>query len=541
MFGGFVNSLQISAVDGSFLGSQIFSLGAGAFPESLAAESSGKFLYVSLFNSVVILSVDPSTGVLTPTSASPALTTLTQGATLVADPQGPYLYMLAAGQLRGFQVDSATGALTEIAGSPFATSGGSTGLAVTATPVQTVTGPIAAFVPASLSFGTWNVGAVSNTLITQLVNTGDQLMTINSISVTGANAADFSQTNTCGATLAVNANCSVSVTFKPAAAGDRTASLSFSDNAAGSPQTVPLSGTGVVPQPAVTLSPASLTFAAMAVGHTSAPQTVTVTNSGTATLNVSGVSLTGSNPGDFAQTNTCGGVAVGASCAITVTFTPATAGSMTAALSVTDDAAGSPHTAALSGTGDQPFTLQAAGTGSTSATVSAGQTAQFSLQLAPATGFSGSVSLTCAGAPANSVCQVSPATVQVSSSTPAPFTVSVTTTARAAVLPPPPWPVRTPFDGGRTAVFSLAFLALLWLLSWWMAKTASRVPAARPGWMRLSALLLLLTAAEVAGCGGGGNILPPAAQGTPAGTYTLMVTAVSGSLSQQLPLSLTVK
>jgi hypothetical protein len=85
----------------------------------------------------------------------------------------------------------------------------------------------------------------------------------------------------------------------------------------------------------------------------STAQTVTLTNSGNATLSVTGIALSGPNASDFAETaDTCGSsVAVGASCTIEMTFTPSAAGQRTATLGITDNAAGSPQTVSLSGTG----------------------------------------------------------------------------------------------------------------------------------------------------------------------------------------------
>ena len=83
-------------------------------------------------------------------------------------------------------------------------------------------------------------------------------MTITSIAVTGTNAGDFDQTNTCGSSVPAGGNCTISVTFTPTAIGSRTASVTITDNAAGSPQTVSLTGTGS--GPVVGLSASTLTF-----------------------------------------------------------------------------------------------------------------------------------------------------------------------------------------------------------------------------------------------------------------------------------------
>jgi hypothetical protein len=93
------------------------------------------------------------------------------------------------------------------------------------------------------------------------------------------------------------------------------------------------------------------------VGTTSVAQNVTLTNTGNAVLSVASVGLTGTNPGDFSQTNTCAsGAAVGANCSISVTFAPTAAGTRSASVSIADNASGSPQTISLSGAGVQPGT-----------------------------------------------------------------------------------------------------------------------------------------------------------------------------------------
>src|SRR5207249_9155088 len=96
--------------------------------------------------------------------------------------------------------------------------------------------------------------------------------------------------------------CSISITFTPTAMGARTGTLTVLDNASGSPQTAALSGTGIVN---LTLSTASVNFGNVSLGSASAAQTVTLSNSSSIAVAISGFVLTGSNPGDFSQTNTC--------------------------------------------------------------------------------------------------------------------------------------------------------------------------------------------------------------------------------------------
>ena len=104
--------------------------------------------------------------------------------------------------------------------------------------------------------------------------------------------------------------------------------------------------------PAVTLTPGSVDFGNQAVGTTSSAQTITLTNSGSASLTLDSITLTGSNGTDFAQTNNCGAtVAAGSSCTITATFAPKVAAARSAAISISDNTPGSPQTVPLSGVG----------------------------------------------------------------------------------------------------------------------------------------------------------------------------------------------
>src|SRR5207245_2305821 len=178
------------------------------------------------------------------------------------------------------------------------------------------------------------------------------------------NPGDFAiaagTTCTNAATVVAGASCLVNLTFTPTAASARTATVTITDDAPGSPQSVSLAGTGIVP--AVTLAPTNLAFGTQRLSTTSPAQTVTLTNSGTATLSITSIALAGSNPGDFAVAGSgvapCplagGPVAASASCAFTVTFTPAATGARTATVTITDDAPGSPQSVSLAGTGIVP-------------------------------------------------------------------------------------------------------------------------------------------------------------------------------------------
>jgi hypothetical protein len=155
-------------------------------------------------------------------------------------------------------------------------------------------------------------------------------------------------------------------TFTPTVAGTRTATLTMTDNAAGSPRTVSISGTGASTAPppppppagpAVSLTPSSLTFAAQDTGTASAEKSITVANTGSAPLFINSAAVRGTNPLDFTETHDgCSGLtlAAGTSCIVGVTFKPIQAGTRSATLIVIDNAPASPHTAPITGTGTTP-------------------------------------------------------------------------------------------------------------------------------------------------------------------------------------------
>jgi len=197
--------------------------------------------------------------------------------------------------------------------------------------------------PNSLSFGNEVINTTSVAKTVTLTNTGTAALNISSITTSG----DFGVfSKTCGSTLAGGAKCTVKVTFTPTVLGKLTGALTFTDNAPNSPQTVGLSGTGVLP---ATLAPATATYAWQAVGTTSAAKTFTLTNNQTVAL----TSIAITTAGDFAvsaTTCTTSLIAKG-KCTISVTFTPTAKGTRTGVLSVSDSANNSPQKSSLTGTG----------------------------------------------------------------------------------------------------------------------------------------------------------------------------------------------
>jgi sugar lactone lactonase YvrE len=210
--------------------------------------------------------------------------------------------------------------------------------------------PSVSLSPLSLNFASQAVGSDSSPQTVTLTNTGTVAVTITTASITGNNPSDFTLANSCGNNLQPNASCRMSITFKPVAGGTRTALLTVTDNATGAPHTVALNGLGVVP--GIALYPSGLMFGTQPVDTTSAPQLVTLTNTGNSPLTITNVAASS----DFAQTNNYAGVVMpGANCTISVTFTPTGSGLRTGIVTIADSSPGSPQTVTLTGTGTQPF------------------------------------------------------------------------------------------------------------------------------------------------------------------------------------------
>jgi hypothetical protein len=208
-------------------------------------------------------------------------------------------------------------------------------------------GPAVSLSASALNFKKVGIGQTSAPQTVTLTNVGSATLNISSITSSG----DFHiSNNTCGATVAAGANCAVSVTFTPTKKGARSGTLSFTDNASNSPQTVALTGTGQ----SIVVSPTSLNFGTVAVGNTSSQQNVTVTNLNSITVTFTGFVFAGVAAGDYLiSSNTCGAtIAGGASCSVGVQFKPTTTGKRNAKLNVKNNGGGSPASTSLTGMGN---------------------------------------------------------------------------------------------------------------------------------------------------------------------------------------------
>jgi sugar lactone lactonase YvrE len=420
---------------------------------------------------------------------------------------------------------SAAGSLTADLGANFPSPTPQQYIALTCTGT-TVATPQAALSPASLSFTT-TVGTAAATQAATLTNKGTAALALTSIAIGGTNPTSFAQTNTCGSSLAAGSSCTVTVSFTGTSTGSYSATLTATDNASPTTQTVQLTGlvtTGSAAAPAATLTPSALNFGSIETGTKSTAQNATLTNTGNAPLTIASVSLTGANSAAFTTTNACAStLAAGASCTISVTFNPASAGTDVATLSVSDNAPGSPQTSSLAGVATAlppaaDFSIVAT---PASQSVASGSSATYQVTIASVSGaFTQQVALAASGLPAGATASFAPASVTPGSAG-STSTLTIQTGAQQASA-----------SGDRTR----------WALPVGLVSAALLiVPFRRRRRMLFSlgclALLLGLSGALTA-CGGGFAV--PQANATPA-TYTVTVTGTSGSLQHSTSVQITVR
>jgi hypothetical protein len=179
-------------------------------------------------------------------------------------------------------------------------------------------------------------------------------LTITAITISGANAADFTTPAISAATpvtVAAGASYTFTVTFDPQAAGSRSATLSIAGTVSTQvPQTVNLSGIAI--QPAVSASVSSLIFPSTIVGAKSAQQALILTNTGTSQLTIASLSITPNYSWSSSNLTSTGSGTVqpGAQCTIQVQFAPTAAGSIAGSLVIANNSSISSLTIPLSGT-----------------------------------------------------------------------------------------------------------------------------------------------------------------------------------------------
>jgi hypothetical protein len=366
--------------------------------------------------------------------------------------------------------------------------------------------------PLSLGFGAQALGTASATQAVTLTNTGDAALALIAARIV---SGDFTLVSGCGASLAGHASCALLVAFVPKSVGAGTGAVTVTDEFR--TQTVTLSGLGVAPA-GVSLSPVgAVGFSATGVGLSAAAQTVTLTNNGGLALSIASLTVSG----DFviiSGTNTCGAaLAAGAACTLAVTFSPAAAGALTGSLTVVDNAAGSPQSLLLAGTGVD-FALSASG--STTATLAAGAQAVFPLLLTSAAGVPGTVTFTCAPVPAYATCVVNPATAALGGASAVSVTIATSVAGAAAEL--------RGFPGAGQMVWVAGLLPLVWV-------RRRRAVAVLSAAMLLAGCMASRIIPE-SGLGGG-----PGASPTPSGTYNVVVSGTGAGLVRSVGLVVVVQ
>lgn len=289
-------------------------------------------------------------------------------------------------------------------------------------------------VPSTVNFGNETISVTSPFQQINIVNPGSAPLTITSIVVTpvGPYTSIFTETDDCitpvnGGVISPSGGfCTMYVAFTPNSTGDVSTEITITDNAGavpGSQQTITLSGSGITAATSAVVSPTSLSFSSQSVSTVSPPQNVTLTNTGTQTLNITKIAT---STADFAYTSpSClalqNSLAVNQSCTISVTFSPAATGTRTGTLSISDTATGSPQVVTLTGIGAAQFTLSNPSSSICTQNCSASQTVNpviigstqttFVIEANGPTGagaFGGSISLACS---AGTTCAFNPTTI----------------------------------------------------------------------------------------------------------------------------------
>jgi uncharacterized repeat protein (TIGR02543 family) len=325
----FLDAFAVNSVTGNLGEASTFS-GENLLPQvgpssgTLAVDSTSTYVYTNAGGFTF------PNGILTP--LSPLTPTLNNASLVVAAPTSPFLFA-ALNDTLATELVNGDGTLTAAPGAPTALV---EGLAVTGV----VPVPTQPDLRTNASSET-----ISNTIVGQTPGIGGALITnwgysplvVSNVSLSGD--PSFAETNTCTTPIPPMGTCLVNVTFTPTVAGTFNATLTLQSN---SPtQTVAITGMAINPFPEVVPAPQSVLFPDTQQGSSSSPVVVTFTNlqnAATGPFVVQGVTIGGSNPEDFSQTNTCAGttIAIGASCTVSVTFTPAALGARAGSVTLTN-------------------------------------------------------------------------------------------------------------------------------------------------------------------------------------------------------------
>jgi hypothetical protein len=209
--------------------------------------------------------------------------------------------------------------------------------------------------PGSIAFSSTIIGTPATSQQVTLSNTGTAALTVNGVTSTVPSEFAVSGSGACsaaGGILAASTSCVITVGFTPAVLGPRSASLVVNHSLGQS--SVGLSGSGAAaPQPTLTINQSLLNFGTVTQGTTSAAQTVSITNSGTAALTLSGISVSGS-PGNYATSGSCAvgvPIAPNGTCTVSVNFQPNAIASFPGSLVLASNASNGNVSVTLQGSG----------------------------------------------------------------------------------------------------------------------------------------------------------------------------------------------
>ena len=376
--------------------------------------------------------------------------------------------------------------------------------------------------PSTFDYGSVDLSSSASSTFT-LSNTGSAAVNIASTALVSSVFTVAS--STCTASLAAGASCTYKIEFAPTAAGAQTATFSVTDDAG--TQSASLTGTGVTPTappaPAAALTPATAAFGSVTTGSNSSAKTFTLANAGTATLPITSIAITGADASAFPLgTNGCGStLAAGASCTISITFSPTAAGSDTAALTVIDSVG--TQTSTLTGTAVAAVVpdFSIAATPATQ-TVAAGGTADYTVNVTPTGGFDSAVALVATGLPPGATATFTPSSITPTGGA-ASATMAIHVASSTAVSS------MKPSDEGLWRYGAPALAAVFLVLPFRRLRKWRGM---------LCALLFSTTLLVVSGCGGGFGF---GTQPQTATTYTVTITGTSGSLTHSTTVQLTVQ
>lgn len=200
-----------------------------------------------------------------------------------------------------------------------------------------VIGPQLSLSRSTVAFGTWPLDTVSSAAPIRVSNTGPGILTIGGITLSGSDAAAFSQTSDC-TSLSPGDYCSIWISFKPTTSGAKSATIAISSNATESPVSLSLSGTGGDAVGIIDIATSELSFGKQVVGSPAPSKRLVVANPGSATLTIGSILLSGTNVSSFSYAGACANIPAKTTCTLNISFVPSAVGSFNATLTINSNA-----------------------------------------------------------------------------------------------------------------------------------------------------------------------------------------------------------